>query len=158
MQPSRRLDFDEFIPDEARYTPAELSYARLPSFVKLKKQILGFRWRDDAWVGEPLHPFKPVGLILWGVSEGMKISQYRLSQQLEVLASWDPVPAQFFTMAKSYEQLAELVESGILPPSWCDFSWCDVGQLIRVELQDPHGERLKEPGLVQVAMWGTSRQ
>ncbi len=82
--------------------------------------------------GIPAVPFKPCGLMVWGVDNHTLITSVVVSNE-ETLLSHDPIPAQFFATAKSYEELEEMAkEDKITLPTWCNFAACSPSSLVRV--------------------------
>src|SRR5262245_26534383 len=94
----------------------------------VKRAVCGFDYKPDLrlWQAQPLQPFRPLGLMIWDAPIGALLSQAKVSINEQVLVSWQPVPAHFFSMGRSYEEVARLLEEGIEPPSWCQFDTCTV--------------------------------
>ncbi len=118
------------------------------------KKLLGFQptLNPGQFRALPQMSFKPRGLMLWNIEPGTMLRQCVISLQEQVLVSTDPVPAQFFTMAQSYEQVAKAIEQGSEPPSWCDFQAVQPGCSITLEFT---GNRIDH---IQAAMWGEAVQ
>src|SRR6185369_1898722 len=93
-------------------TPRHLHRAPLPEVYRC---MLGFESDGVFWRAMPQRPFLPRGLMLWGVPDGATLEQAVIGQELQVLVSASGVPAKFFAMAKSYEELAKRVDEGCEP-------------------------------------------
>ncbi len=120
---------------------------------RLVKGMLGFKWNGDHFRAQPDQSFMPKGLMIWDAPEGAWLTQTLISNQMQILASWDPVPVRFFTSAWSFEQIAKQLETGIEPPTWCEFDSCDIGNTIRVFLTDGNRQPILSEKTA-VAMWG----
>lgn len=120
---------------------------------RIKRDFLGFKWEKSHFQAQIIAgAFRPMGLMLWDCPPRTWMKQTLLGNRLQTLASWDPVPAELFMMAQSFEQIAKHIEEGIEPPTWPDFDSAHIGNLIRVELVDDDGKTVGPP--VRVAMWG----
>lgn len=120
------------------------------------KTILGFKYDQDRkyYIGNILNPFKPIGLMLFYVPPKTWIRQTLIGNQLQIVAGWDPIPADLFTMGHSFEQIEKLIDEGIEPPTWPEFDSAYIGNLLRVELIDDDDNPVGPPA--RVAMWGLS--
>lgn len=102
----------------------------------------------------PMRRFKPMGLMLFGVSKGMTVQcLIRNCDNLDV-ACYGSLPAYIFARAYSYEQLYKMLKEGeVNLNEWANFDTVEVGNIIRVRMQAPRPGMLHD---VQVAMWGMS--
>lgn len=102
----------------------------------------------------PMRRFKPMGLMLFGVTKGMTVQcLIRNCDNLDV-ACYGTLPACIFARAYSYEQLYKLLKEGeINLNEWANFDTVDVGNIISLYLRAPRPGMLHD---VQVAMWGMS--
>ena len=91
-------------------------------------------------------PFKPRGLLLWDVGAA-QIQMCTIGANHELVSSFAPIPARFFTTAASFEQVALAVAEGKEPPAWGSWSQVHVGQIVRLVFDSA------PPG-VQAVMWG----
>lgn len=119
---------------------------------RLKREMIGFKLEGTYFVAEIYYPFRPMGLMLWDCPPRTWLTQTLVGNTNEILANWNPVPADIFMMAKSFEQLNRLLEEGIEPPGWPDFDAAYPGNRIRVVLVNDEGKPVGNP--VRVAMWG----
>lgn len=120
---------------------------------QIKRTILGFKYEGNVFQAEIyVGPFRPMGLMLWDCPPRSWISQTLVGNQTQILASWDPIPTEFFTMAKSFEDIAKLLEEGYEPPGWPDFDAAHIGNRIRVAVIDDSGKPVGPP--TRIAMWG----
>jgi hypothetical protein len=125
---------------------------------RTSRVMLGFEWRADlgCYFSVPQHVFRPMGLMLWDLPDPKaRIRQCLIGQNLQIVASWSPVPARFFTMGQSYEQISKLVDEGIEPPSWCSFDVVNLGLALKVEIIDSQDRACPT---CQVAMWGLAER
>lgn len=103
----------------------------------------------------PMRRFRPMGLMLFGVSKGMTVQCFiRSCDNLDV-ACYGTLPACIFARAYSYEQLHKMLSEGeVNLNEWANFDTVEVGNIIRVHLHAPRPGMLHE---TQVAMWGMAQ-
>ncbi len=101
------------------------------------------RTRLEAWTQKP---FQPRGLMLWDVDHA-QLEMLTIGAHHELLCSFGPLPARWFTAAASFEQVAKAVAEGKEPPSWGSWSAVFPGQLVRLVFD----RKLDAP---QAVMWG----
>lgn len=123
---------------------------------RTKNMMLGFDWVSDKrqWEANPQMPFKPCGLMLWDLPPRTMLSQSLIGMDEQILASHAPIPADFFTTAKSYDQLMAQVEAGLFPPSWPTFDSMTPMVHARIVLLDAEAERFHTSSGVRLCMWG----
>jgi hypothetical protein len=117
-----------------------------------------YRANDERIVFQcyPMKRFKPLGLMLFGVSKGMTVQCYIRNMDGLDVASYGTLPAQIFARAYSYEKLYQMLKEGEANLNeWADFAEVDVGNVLRIVLGAPRPGMLEE---VQVAMWGMTHQ
>lgn len=126
----------------------------LGASTKLERKFLGFKWdRNESFVAlMTMGAFRPMGLMIWDCPPRTLMRQTLIGNQLQIVAAWEPIPADLFMMAKSYEQIAELLEKGIEPPSWPTFDSAHIGNMIHVQLTTEDNRPVGPPA--RVAMWG----
>ncbi len=121
--------------------------------VRSTKGMLGFKWDGQYFVGTPsFGAFRPKGLMVWDPPKNGWMKQTLVANNGQILASWDPVPVEFFATARSFEQIAQILEKDIEPPTWCEFDTCHVANTIRVQITDELHNPVGYP--TRVAMWG----
>lgn len=104
----------------------------------------------------PMKRFKPLGLMLFGVTVGMTVQCFiRNCDNIDV-ACYGTLPAVIFGRAYSYEQLYKMLSEGeVNLNEWADFDTVDVGNIITVHITAPRPGMLHN---VQCAMWGISHK
>lgn len=118
-----------------------------------RRCLLTFRFVGGVFIGEPQHPFRARGLIIWGAPDGSMVDQCLAGTDLQIVCSAEPAPAAFFSMALTYEQIAEKWQEGIEPPAWCTFKAIEPGQQMRIRLTCEN--RVLTPAdRVSLCMWG----
>lgn len=110
---------------------------------------LGRGYERVYWAQPQVH-FKPKGIMIWGVPEDGDVTHIWIGKRLQVVATLGPIPAKWFSMAQSYEQIAKALEDGVEPPSWPDFDVVMVAQEVRVHIFT----RLKLDDRAKIVMWG----
>ncbi len=96
----------------------------------------------------PMKPFLPRGLMLWDVGT-LQLEAMVIGRDDQLVVSFGRVPARWFTVAQSFEQLAESVLAGVEPPSWGTWDRLFPGVLVRLVFDGP-------ADAVQALMWGLS--
>jgi hypothetical protein len=95
----------------------------------------------------PMKQFLPRGLMLWDVGT-LQLEAIVLGGRPDQLTvSWGRVPARWFTVAQSFEQLAESVLKGVEPPSWGNWDPLYPGVRLRLVFDGPADG-------VQALVWG----
>jgi hypothetical protein len=123
---------------------------------QFQKCLLGFDCLPDGlFRSEVVRPFKPSGLLLWGCPPGALLESFMIGPDLQIVASYAPVPARFFQAGDSYEQIAKLLDEGKEPPNWCDWSVIEPGQHVRLAIT-LDGKKLGAAQLIECCMWGTA--
>jgi hypothetical protein len=100
------------------------------------------------WQAQPMKPFQPRGLMLWDVGT-LQLEAMVIGRDDQMRVSFGRVPARWFTVAQSFEQLAESVLAGVEPPSWGHWDPLYPGLLVRLVFDGPADD-------VQALMWGLS--
>lgn len=118
------------------------------------RALLGFEFIAGEFVSQPQRPFRPRGLIIWGAPNGATVEQCIIGTQLQIQVSVPPVPAKFFAMGKSYEDVAKMLEQGIEPPGWCTWDAVQLGQIVRLTVRDAHHGTLGPNNGIELVMWG----
>lgn len=108
-----------------------------------------FGWRR-LYLAQPQVPFKPRGLMIWGAPDDADVTQIWIGRNLQVVAALGPIPAKWFSMAQSYEQVERLLKEGIEPPSWPDFNVVMIAQYVEVHIASK--EKLTDN--TKIVMWG----
>lgn len=130
---------------------AQFDPSRPPSIVRTVRALLGFKREGmTSFVGEPLRPFKPRGLLLWGELRGVGLTMAVHNYHHLVKVSFEPVPARFFATGDSYEQIAKKMDAGAEPPAWVDWNAVAPGEYIRLYF-DGLSSALAS---VELCMWG----
>ena len=125
-----------------------------PFVPRTRRCLLGFRFSSEgnAFYSHPYLTFRPCGLLIWNPPPLSTVSCV-ITGQNQLVASFEPVPAQWFATAKSFEQLAAEVAEGKEPPAWCTFSVVEPGQTIEIAVQSG-GVSLSPADQVELVMWG----
>lgn len=110
---------------------------------------LGRGYERVYWAMPQLH-FKPKGLMIWGVPDDGDVTHIWIGRRLQVVATLGPIPAKWFSMAQSYEQIEAALKDGIEPPSWPDFDVVMAAMEVRVHIFT----RLKLDDRAKIVMWG----
>ena len=122
------------------------------SFASRRKLLPLHYIGNGVWTQTAQMPFKPRGLMIWDAPPRTTVAHVVIGIGLEMVSSLGPVPARWFMMADSYEQIAKQLDAGKEPPGWNDWSQLEVGQAIRVTL-----ELEKKPldeSAAQLVFWG----
>src|SRR5512138_1430869 len=119
----------------------EVSDSRPPELQLVWRSLLGFRYSVHEFIAEPFRAFRPMGLLIWNVPEQSTI-RCEITSNVEIVSSFDAVPARWFASAKSFEQLAESLQDGKEPPTWCDWHVVCPGQWVRLQLRDSQNQAL----------------
>lgn len=104
------------------------------------------------WTEHPQMLFKPMGLIVWGASDQTYIDDIQCGNQSEVQASCSGIPARFFEVGKTFDELKKLAEVGELELSLPQRSILRMGALhagmtMRVRTRGPFS---------QFCVWGVA--
>lgn len=110
---------------------------------------LGRGYERVYWAQPQVH-FKPKGLMIWGVPDDGDVTHIWIGRRLQVVATLGPIPAKWFSMAQSYEQIEQALKDGVEPPSWPDFDVVMVAQEVRVHIFT----RMKLDDRAKIVMWG----
>ena len=133
------------------------------------------------FTGHPDVAFKPRGLMIWNAPDDAQVMHILIGPNYQLVASVGPIPAKWFAIAQSYEQVWQMQQQGLEPPGWGDFNVISVGMLVRVRIVShevvkvagklshavdspiiaafrSHDAQVAEAALdrIQVAMWGES--
>ena len=90
--------------------------------------------------------FKPRGLLLWDVGR-LSLDLLLIGNDLQLMCSFGPLPARWFTTADSFDAIAKSVADGKEPPAWGDWSAVLPGVLVRLRFDGPAPN-------AQAVMWG----
>ncbi len=103
----------------------------------------------------PMRRFKPVGLMLFGISKGMTVQCLIQNCDNLDVAAYGTLPAQIFARAHSYDQLYRMLKEGEANLNeWADFMVVNVGNIIVLRLTAPRPGMLHD---TQAAMWGIAQ-
>lgn len=121
------------------------------------------------WSACPQRLFRPAGLALW-TPPGAAIEPVVIGCNAQAVCSYGLIPARFFGMGESFEQLCKKVKEGIEPPHWCDWDTVQPGQVVQITVLFPAGvgtgdgyppdyaRRLGPSDGVEMVMWGHSHR
>lgn len=128
-----------------------------------KRMLLPFRPPEDTgydglgyrrvYTAEPQVIFKPKGLMLWGELDDAEVTHVKIGRDYQLVATWGPIPARWFSMAKSYEEVMKAFEEGKDPPGWGEFNVIQLGMHVEVLIDSK-----KKLGPTQILMWGLGIQ
>lgn len=103
---------------------------------------------------QPIVMFKPIGLMFWGLPPGAELLACQMMHRETILAGFGNLPAQIFSRAQSYEQLAALVDKGEeIFHDWMTAFELTPANVIRIILKSDIPSGFLH---TQVAMWGYS--
>lgn len=110
---------------------------------------------DDPCVlsAEPQRPFKPLGLMLWGVGDGVCVQPF-VGTDYQLIASFGSLPARWFTTAQSFAEIVKMLDEGKQPPSWGQWKTVTPGVRISLRFLDQDGAPLVVVPTTQALMWG----
>jgi hypothetical protein len=129
--------------------------ARSADYMRAYRVLLTFRFDAGRFLGEPYFAFEPRGLVIWGAPPRSVIEQCVITNRRQIVVSFPPAPTEFFSMAKSYEQIAEmLARDGTEPPSWCTFDRLIPGQSVELRIKSCNEELLGPNVGIRLCMWG----
>ncbi len=125
--------------------------------VRLRRALCGFEFaKGCGFTSFPQREFKPLGLAIWGAPPLATMQQALIGSTNQVLVSYSGVPARFFAMGDSYEQIAKLMDEGKEPPGWCDWDVIELGQRAAVMVRSREGDMLGPDDGVEICFWGTA--
>lgn len=120
-----------------------------------RRTVLGFTYENGIYFGRSGRgTFKPRGLVIWGAPDDANVRAATIDMEEQVLQSMDGAPAKFFALGLSFEHIAQLVEEGVEPPSWCGFRTMQPGSTCRIVIVDTQNKVLGPSDGVRLAMWG----
>lgn len=125
----------------------------------LRKCLLGLDWVPayERFEAYPQRTFRPNGLMLWGDDLAAAwLDMCLIGCDMQVMVSCARVPARFFALAKSYEQLRRLVDEGCELAGWPSFNTVPVGTRVAVRITDRTGRESFGPDRVQACFWGVT--
>lgn len=125
---------------------------RLPPV--LREGICTFRRTGHVFEAMPQRTFRPRGLMVWGAP--LKALVRAIVCRDSPAVTYEAIPARWFSMQQSFEQLAKALDEGKEPASWGDWNTVRPGMQIRIELlmtdvMPIDSEQAEE---VQLLMWG----
>lgn len=93
--------------------------------------------------------------MLWDVPEGTQLMIF-VGTNLELIASYGPLPARWFAAWESFQQVAAKLDEGFEPPGWGTFSKVQPGVMIRLSFQKPDGslQAYMDFEKIEALMWG----
>lgn len=127
----------------------------LAPLARPRRLLFPLMWSTDRqeWGNHVQIPFKPRGLMIWDAPPGAEVVHIVAGPRLELVATLGPVPARWFSIAQSYEQVAKALDEGQEPPAWAEWNFLDVGQYLAIRLE-LNGRRLAPDGALQLVIWG----
>lgn len=131
-------------------------HERPPGYEKIWHSLLGLAWADPYWLGEPVVPFRPEGLVIWDAPPGALVQQAQIGMDHQVKVSHAPVPARWFASGDNYQQIAEAIAAGKDPPGWCSWKVMYPGLRMQLTLMTSDGRPLGPESGVELCMWGLS--
>lgn len=138
--------------NQRHLSPGESRHIGDRTPVGTRRTLMGFDW-CDCWQAYPQLPFKPRGLLIWGLTGGETVSaQIAMNHQLAVSSA--SIPARFFAQGDSFEQVAKLIEQGKETLNWCDWDRVLPGCVARLYLLSRTREPLGPAHGIELVMWG----
>jgi hypothetical protein len=87
--------------------------------------------------------FKAEGLMVWGVTDDSYIEQIHVGHQIVADVCGAPIPARFFSMAQSWEEVEKQVkEHGISGPAWVTWPTNHLGCQTVITIRGPMANAL----------------
>jgi hypothetical protein len=126
---------------------------------RIRKTLLPFLARDlGEFESQPQEIFKPHGLILWNAPEMSVVETLLIGNSLELVAGIGPIPAKWFSIYESYEQIWESQLDGKEPAGWTEFHTVSIGMIIKLRMSAHKDFPVSKEAWdkVQVLMWGLS--
>lgn len=108
---------------------------------------------DGLFVADVQKPFKPKGLMIWGVGAGDVVRIATIGRDHQLSVSFGDLPARWFSTWQSFADIAKAVDEGKEPPGWGEWSFVQPGLQIRILLSHPDPGRVFGPS-VELLMWG----
>lgn len=123
--------------------------------VIVKRKLFPLLWVPSMghWENTAQVLFKPRGLMIWDAPAGAVVEHCLIGINLEIVATIGPVPARWFSMQQSYDQIAKALDEGAEPPGWNDWRAIDVGQAIRLSIW-ANGAKVGPDSGMQLVLWG----
>jgi|SRR5882672_1916726 len=117
--------------------------------------LLPFEFKEKVgFEAQTQRPFRPSGVAIWGAPAGATVLFFS-GVNVEGLAAYGEVPARFFAMGDSFEQISKLLDAGKEPPAWITWNAVAPGGVVRVQVRNhDHGSILGPSDGIEVAMWG----
>jgi hypothetical protein len=113
-----------------------------------RQGVLTFTRREESpyFQAECQRIFKPKGLLLWDVGRA-SLQMLTIGTNSQLICSFGPLPARWFTTADSFDAVAKAVASGKQPAAWGSWDIVQPGVLVRLHFDEP-------VPLAQAVMWG----
>lgn len=112
-----------------------------------RRCLLTFEKQDGCLLAEPMRPFKPRGLVIWGAEPGAMLEQAFVGSDMQGRCSMPPIPVRWFESGANYEQIRERMVDGEDMPEWVDWDTCTPGGRLRLGIKPFLGSEL-------AVMWG----
>lgn len=126
---------------------AVLTFDRLPP-AHSPQRLTPFVGESPVFEAVPQRLFRPQGLIVWGAPAGATLRVY-IGINLEGAVSWSGIPARFFAMGDSFEQIAKLLDAGKEPPAWIEWPDVQVGHRAAIAF-----DNCPQDAPIELCMWG----
>jgi len=123
---------------------------------RLVEALCPFEWVEGGYTLQAClqRPFQPKGLMLWDVPPHTQLLIF-IGTNVELIASFGPIPARWFSAWESFQQVAAKIDQGLEPPAWGKFDFVHPGVMIRLRF-DGFGTSRPPEGYekIEAVMWG----
>lgn len=129
---------------------------RRERMVRLQGALCTFGFSRDVWIAAPQVTFRPSGLVIWNAPPLAVVVDVRSGNRLEGSVTPAGIPARWFALGDSFEQIAAKLDAGQQPPAWVTWSVVSRGTQIVIDLRSKDGEPLGPSDGIELCMWGTA--
>lgn len=140
--------------DDARHAskPKPVKRYDLPSWftrspVATRKTLCGLEWKAPYWVGEPVRPFRPEGLLCPDAPPGARVLEWSVGDTMALPVSRQPVFLSSFLLLEQLDDLAR--DRCHARPN---IPTCGPGVSIRIRIVNANDSPLGPP--LEPTVWG----
>ena len=115
--------------------------------ISRRKTLCGLEWQAPYWVGEPVRPFRPEGLLCPDAPPGARVLEWSVGADIALPVSRQPVfLSSFLLLAQLDDQARDRCQA--LP----HLLTCEPGAVLRIRIVDADGAPLGPP--LEPTVWG----
>lgn len=102
----------------------------------VRQVVCGFREPGGSepgtrrFVSEPMIPFLPLGLFLWGVTAESMVLRVSAGNRSEILIGFGDLPATWFSTPRSFSEIAAAARSGELVQRVEELKLCEMSEMV----------------------------